>query len=59
MNGIKPNFLKEYQFPKSYYEQPNPYINIIKEGLATARPFFFFYWIMHLSIICFAIKSSS
>lgn len=31
---------------------------VLKEGLAAARPFFFFYWIMH-SIICFAIKSSS
>lgn len=27
MNGKKPNFLKESQLPKSYYEQPNPYVN--------------------------------
>lgn len=38
----------------------SPYLDdiVLKEGLAAARPFFFFYWIMH-SIICFAIKSSS
>lgn len=28
MNGKKPNFLKNSQFLKSYYEQPNPYVNV-------------------------------
>ena len=27
MNGKKPNFLKNSQFLKSYYEQPNLYVN--------------------------------
>lgn len=27
LNRIKPNFLKDSQLPKSYYEQPNPYVN--------------------------------
>lgn len=27
MNGKTPNFLKDSQFLKSYYEQLNPYVN--------------------------------
>lgn len=28
MNGIKPNFLKDSQLNPSYYEPPNPYVNV-------------------------------
>ena len=27
MNGIKPNFLKEFQLTSDYYKKPNPYID--------------------------------
>lgn len=28
MNGKKPNFFKDSQFFKSYYEQPNSYMDV-------------------------------